>query len=98
MLLGVAALQLITLQGSRSTPLNHYWRRLCIMGACNYGTIGWVFWWTGLRSTKVRGVLLPSFINFDAALLGPVRAVAFHPSRALLVTGGDDYKIKVWGE
>lgn len=31
-------------------------------------------------------------------LEGPVRAVAFHPSRALLVTGGDDYKIKVWGE
>lgn len=30
--------------------------------------------------------------------IGPVRAVAFHPSRALLVTGGDDYKIKVWGE
>jgi coatomer protein complex subunit alpha (xenin) len=31
-------------------------------------------------------------------LLGPVRGVAIHPSRALLVTGGDDYKIKVWGE
>ena len=28
---------------------------------------------------------------------GPVRGVAIHPSRALLVTGGDDYKIKVWG-
>ncbi|KAH9989662.1 coatomer subunit alpha-2 [Russula vinacea] len=27
---------------------------------------------------------------------GPVRAVAIHPSRPLLVTGGDDYKIKVW--
>ncbi|KAG6377425.1 coatomer WD associated region-domain-containing protein [Boletus reticuloceps] len=27
---------------------------------------------------------------------GPVRGVAIHPSRALLVTGGDDYKIKVW--
>lgn len=31
-------------------------------------------------------------------MLGPVRGVAIHPSRALLVTGGDDYKIKVWGE
>lgn len=31
-------------------------------------------------------------------VLGPVRAVAFHPSRPLLVTGGDDYKIKVWGQ
>jgi WD40 repeat protein len=29
---------------------------------------------------------------------GPVRAVAIHPSRPLLVTGADDYKIKVWGE
>jgi len=29
--------------------------------------------------------------------IGPVRAVAIHPSRALLVSGGDDYKIKVWG-
>jgi coatomer subunit alpha len=29
---------------------------------------------------------------------GPVRAVAIHPSRPLLVTGGDDYKIKVWGK
>ena len=28
---------------------------------------------------------------------GPVRGVAIHPSRALLVTGGDDYKIRVWG-
>lgn len=31
-------------------------------------------------------------------LAGPVRAVAIHPTRALLATGGDDYKIKVWGE
>lgn len=29
--------------------------------------------------------------------VGPVRGVAFHPTRPLLVTGGDDYKIKVWG-
>jgi coatomer protein complex subunit alpha (xenin) len=29
---------------------------------------------------------------------GPVRGVALHPSRALLASGGDDYKIKVWGE
>jgi hypothetical protein len=31
-------------------------------------------------------------------LIGPVRGVAIHPSRALLATGGDDYKIKVWGK
>lgn len=35
------------------------------------------------------------FLTF---LIGPVRGVAFHPSRALLATGGDDYKIKVWGK
>ena len=29
--------------------------------------------------------------------IGPVRAVAIHPTRPLLVSGGDDYKIKVWG-
>lgn len=29
---------------------------------------------------------------------GPVRGVAFHPFRDLLVTGGDDYKVRVWGE
>ena len=28
---------------------------------------------------------------------GPVRGVHIHPSRPLLVTGGDDYKVKVWG-
>ena len=32
------------------------------------------------------------------SILGPVRAVAIHPTRPLLVSGGDDYKIKVWGE
>ena len=37
------------------------------------------------------------FANLNCSL-GPVRAVAFHPSRQLLCTGGDDYKIKVWGE
>jgi len=37
------------------------------------------------------------FTNLNYSL-GPVRAVAFHPSRQLLCTGGDDYKIKVWGE
>ena len=39
------------------------------------------------------GVLVDRFEEHD----GPVRGVAIHPSRALLVTGGDDYKIKVWG-
>lgn len=38
------------------------------------------------------GVLVDRFDEHE----GPVRAVAMHPSRALLATGGDDYKIKVW--
>jgi len=29
--------------------------------------------------------------------IGPVRGVAIHPTRPLLATGGDDYKIRVWG-
>ena len=37
-------------------------------------------------------------VFFGPLFLGPVRAVAIHPSRALLASGGDDYKIKVWGE
>ena len=41
----------------------------------------------------------PLFWHLNADFYeGPVRAVAIHPSRPLLVTGGDDYKIKVWGE
>lgn len=31
-------------------------------------------------------------------IVGPVRAVHLHPTRPLLATGGDDYKVKVWGE
>ncbi|KAJ7130250.1 WD40-repeat-containing domain protein [Mycena epipterygia] len=38
------------------------------------------------------GVLVDRFEEHE----GPVRAVNFHLSRALPVTGGDDYKIKVW--
>lgn len=34
----------------------------------------------------------------DMTALGPVRGVAIHPTRPLLVTGGDDYKVKVWGK
>jgi coatomer protein complex subunit alpha (xenin) len=39
------------------------------------------------------------FVAYRMTLVvsGPVRAVAIHPTRPLLVSGGDDYKIKVWG-
>jgi hypothetical protein len=48
-------------------------------------------------SMKVTHHAFSSSLNADLDE-GPVRAVAIHPSRPLLVTGGDDYKIKVWGE
>lgn len=28
--------------------------------------------------------------------IGPVRGIAFHPTQPLFVSGGDDYKIRVW--
>ena len=52
------------------------------------------------RFEEHEGMLLWSATVFFVLifLVGPVRGVAIHPSRALLVTGGDDYKIKVWGK
>jgi coatomer protein complex subunit alpha (xenin) len=38
------------------------------------------------------GTLIDRFDEHD----GPVRGVDFHPSQPLFVSGGDDYKIKVW--
>lgn len=38
------------------------------------------------------GTVIDRFEEHD----GPVRGVDFHPSDPLLVSGGDDYKIKVW--
>jgi len=28
--------------------------------------------------------------------VGPVRGISFHPTQPIFVSGGDDYKIKVW--
>ena len=59
-----------------------------------------VCWRTDLNM-KVRPfvVQLSFVIHADGLLcIGPVRVVAIHPSRALQVTGGDDYKINIWGE
>ena len=81
---------------------NHFLRLPCTMGAFSYGIIVWVFSWTGLKNTKVIYRTLFKFcgrqIRTSNFSIGPVRGVAIHPSRALLATGGDDYKIKVWGE
>lgn len=38
------------------------------------------------------GTLIDRFDEHE----GPVRGVHFHPSQPLFVSGGDDYKIKVW--
>ena len=38
------------------------------------------------------GTLIDRFDEHD----GPVRGVHFHKSQPLFVSGGDDYKIKVW--
>lgn len=66
------------------------------MAAFSYGIIAWAFWSIALKSTKVRAILCFQYSN-PLHHLGPVRGVAFHPSRPLLVTGGDDYKIRIWG-
>ena len=68
------------------------------MVAYSYGIIGWECSLIGLKSMKVSSFFLGGFSVFVKILLGPVRAVSIHPSRALLVSGADDYKIKVWGQ
>ncbi|TQE05328.1 hypothetical protein C1H46_009103 [Malus baccata] len=40
------------------------------------------------------GMLIDRFDEHD----GPVRGVHFHKSQPLFVSGGDDYKIKVWNQ
>lgn len=37
-----------------------------------------------------------SRLDIDRDWIGPVRGIAFHPTQPLFVSGGDDYKIKVW--
>lgn len=43
--------------------------------------------------TRRRCSLSPSLPRCDP---GPVRGICFHPTQPLFVSGGDDYKIKVW--
>lgn len=71
------------------------------MEACSYGIIRWELLLTDSTSMMVRmriQVLTRVMEITFVGVLGPVRAVAIHPTRPLLVTGGDDYKVKVWGE
>lgn len=68
------------------------------MEVFSYGITEWACWWTDLKNTKVKFTQACDKYGVSCHRLpGPVRGVAIHPSRALLVTGGDDYKIKVWG-
>ncbi|KAL9652734.1 hypothetical protein ABK040_015784 [Willaertia magna] len=38
------------------------------------------------------GTMIDSFHEHE----GPIRGLDFHPTQPLFVSGGDDYKIKVW--
>ena len=68
------------------------------MVVCSCGIIAWVFWLIDSRSMKVSPLNTCGVSHSHDFYTGPVRGVAIHPSRALLVTGGDDYKIRVWGQ
>ena len=49
--------------------------------------------------TAIYHLILPSISRLLIAIsskIGPVRAVCFHPVQPLFVSGGDDYKIKLW--
>ncbi|KAJ2591620.1 hypothetical protein H4R99_006688 [Coemansia sp. RSA 1722] len=50
------------------------------MEVSSFGTIAWERCSSALKNMKVR----------------PVRGISFHPSQELFVSGGDDYKVKVW--
>lgn len=85
-------------QGLHFIQRNHYSQQHFTMVVCNSGITVWVFWWTDLKNTRVSAMQCTCRGQEVTYSKGPVRGVAIHPSRALLVTGGDDYKIKVWGQ
>lgn len=39
---------------------------------------------------------IPSLLTINFFIQGPVRGISFHATQPLFVSGGDDYKIKVW--
>lgn len=43
-----------------------------------------------------RSVLALSSSKAELTPAGPVRGISFHPTQPIFVSGGDDYKIKVW--
>ncbi|MDN8817494.1 hypothetical protein Q0M01_13680, partial [Staphylococcus aureus] len=53
---------------------------------------------TNLKSTMVQLIdFIPQItLAHTNSITGPVRGVHFHHSQPLFVSGGDDYKIKVW--
>lgn len=50
-----------------------------------------LFWFLDDRDYRME-LLIDKFEEHE----GPVRGIDFHPSQPLFVSGGDDYKIKVW--
>jgi len=68
---------------------------LYIMATFSYGITRWARSSAASTSMMVGG---PAMTRAALTYItGPVRGVAFHPTRDLLVTGGDDYKVRVWG-
>lgn len=66
------------------------------MAAFNFGIIEWALYLNVLRSTTVQQLFVLQKRNSSSIHSGPVRGIAFHPTQPLFVSGGDDYKIKVW--
>jgi WD40 repeat protein len=85
-------------QGSRSIRRSRSSPRPCSMERSSSGTTAWASSSIDSRSMMVSRRAARRVCAQSAHLRpGPVRAVAFHPSRPLLATGGDDFKIKIWG-
>lgn len=49
-----------------------------------------------MKITKVFHFSAKNAFIFSNKPLGPVRGIAFHQSQPLFVSGGDDFKIKMW--
>lgn len=71
------------------------------MEPSNSGTTKWELWSTVMTSTTVSprspSTILDRVLKYHTySRIGPVRGISFHPTQPIFVSGGDDYKIKVW--
>jgi coatomer protein complex subunit alpha (xenin) len=85
-------------KSNRVKGLSFHPNRPWILASLHNGVIQ--LWDYRIRSLLERfdehdGKHVRGFLYFDTSL-GPVRGVCFHTSQPLFVSGGDDYKIKVW--